>query len=357
MGAGGPQPNVRQPFNDGARPGAHAVAAPRYTEERRQTPAGTVREVRYEHGDGFRERPSTRYPGYVRRDGRMYGRESAGMYRPYHYGRYQYYRPVPPVLYRPAFYTWTFGAPVTYSWGWGNQGWYNAYRGYFTPYQNYTGMDGWMTDYVISQDMQQAYQAGLAAGSSNPGNAGSGYAQTADPNGAANFASAPPPVITPDLKQQIEAEVRAELQEQQALANSGAGTVAPPVGQNESDVLPVALKQEHTLFRIVAPLKAQINGQSCSLNTGDYILRTSGMLEDGTVSVTVRASRSTDCPQGGVTQISLNDLTEMENERDQMISDGLRVIAANMGKNGLPNGPAPEPTLVAAGQVGPAAGQ
>jgi hypothetical protein len=309
-------------------------------------PSGPVREMRGRSGVAT-ERGITGRPGFYRHtDFPRGGRPSAYVYREYHYGPYHYFRPVPPLIYNPAFYTMSFGAPVTFAWGWRGQPWYAAYGSSFTPYDSYPSMDYWMTDYVISQNLQQAYAAGGGA----PGPGG-------DPNASAgpdpNAAAGPPPPIPDDVKQQIEAEIKAELQEQQAMAARGANNVAPPPDPNEPDELPDAVKPGHTTFLVTSQISAQVNGGSCTLGPGDVISRTSGMLQDGSVSIRVTTSRSTECPKDATAQISLTDLNEMQNAVKQMVGGGLNYAAAHVGKDGLPSGLAPNPTLVAAGQTNP----
>lgn len=307
------------------------------------TSSGPMR-VDHRPGATIAERQISNRPGFYRRTEfpERGGRPVAYVSREYHYGPYHYLRPVPAVIYSPAFYTWSFARPVPYAWGWGGQPWYVAYGGSFTPYQTYPSMDYWMTDYVISQNLQEAY-------ADNAQNAGGGVVGSA-PGQA--VAAGPPPQIPEDVKQQIEAEVRAELQQQQQLAAQGPNNVAPPASANEPDSVPDALKPEHTTFFVSAQLQTQVDGRNCTLRRGDVIKRTSGMLSDGTVTASITVSHSAECPQGATTQIAFNDLNDMENDFQQHITQGLQVAAANIGK-GLPNGLSPNPTTVPAGQTGP----
>src|SRR5271170_5971140 len=108
-----------------------------------------------------------------------------------------------------------------------------------------------MTDYVISSNLQQAYDAGRAAQSQTDNSAGA-------PNQPApDDAASAPPAITPEMKAEIAAQVKLELEEQQqqaaaAQAASQAAGNLPEV--TPDDDTPDALKPGHTLFRVVAPL-------------------------------------------------------------------------------------------------------
>jgi hypothetical protein len=331
------------------------------TETLRPAPGGggMVRTASYGPGHVVVERPIYGRPGFVRRSTLIGGRPYAVVYRNYYYNRWPYYRPVPAYIYAPGFYAWglqPWGALVVYGWGWYAQPWYGVYGGAFTPYPSYASLDLWMTDYVIAANLQRSYEAGQANANTvtpppqsvpPPGGA-SAFA----PPGAAS-ASAPPP-ITPEMKDQIAAQIKLEMQEQQQEAAGGPAAVVPPpdpAGAAPPEEMPDALKPGHTLFRVVAPLSVKAGGTPCNLTPDDYITRTSDLNGDGMVTVKVKASRSTDCPQGATSTVALNDLMAMESDQQERVMDGLQVAAQNMGRNGLPAGPPPRATPVPAGQT------
>jgi len=78
------------------------------------------------------------------------------------FGRtFAYERYVPAVRYPRAYYAWALASwahPFRYHWGWQVQPWYPVYGALFTPYAVYTSPDLWMTDYIIAQSLQTAYQ-------------------------------------------------------------------------------------------------------------------------------------------------------------------------------------------------------
>jgi hypothetical protein len=295
-------------------------------------------------------RPIMSHPGFERHSYLVGGRSSVVVYRNYSYYRVTYARPVPAVIYGPAFYSWGFQqwpTPVVYGWGWNSQPWYQSYGSTFTPYPAYSSLDLWMTDYIIGSNLQRAYAANQAPMAAPV----PGQALTADAS-----AYAPPPEITPDMKQEIAAQVKLQMQEQQQIAAQGPAAAAGPTpvstDNNLPEDTPPALKPGHTIFRVVTPLSVQANGQACSLNTNDYITRVSDMDRNtGLVSIKVRASRSADCPQGATAQIAVNDLMVMDSDQQERIQDGFQLASNNMGKNGLPAGPKPDATAVPLGQA------
>jgi hypothetical protein len=228
-----------------------------------------------------------------------------------------------------------------------------------------------MTDYIIAQSMQTAYQAQSAAPASEPPPLGApatalpdlGAAPAAEPSAAAptpqpsNAAQAPPssdapsavaqpPAITPQVKAQLNAQIKVQLREQQAAA------ATPAVLTTQSS--PPALRPNHVFFQVVQPVdvpSATPNGH-CSLGPNDYIKRTGGMSdEDWKIPVVVELSRPSDCPEGLQTRIGLNDLNAMENEQEAQVMQAMQAASKSMGPNGPPSGPGAHPTLIADGSA------
>jgi hypothetical protein len=82
---------------------------------------------------------------------------------------------VPAVRFPGAYYAWTLAAwprPISYSLGLAGQPWYPTYGAQFTPYPVYSRPDLWMTDYIIAESMQSAYQAQTVAPVSLPASQG-----------------------------------------------------------------------------------------------------------------------------------------------------------------------------------------
>jgi hypothetical protein len=285
---------------------------------------------------------------------------------------------VPAVRYPGLYYAWALAAwphPVAYSWGWHAQPWYPMYGPLFTPYPVYTSPDLWMTDYVIAQSMQTAYQAQTVAPASAPSPPGtpaapapsSSVAVPAAPpshaaiapqpsdtppapqsSGTPSAPAAPPPAITPQVKAQLNAEIKVQLHEQQAAA-------ATPVTLTTQST-PPALRPNHVFFQVVQPLNVPLSTASghCSLSADDYIKRTGGMSnDDWMIPVVVELSRPSDCPEGLRTRIGLNDLNAMENEQEAQVLEAMQAASKSMGPNGPPSGPGAHPTLIADGSAAP----
>jgi hypothetical protein len=329
----------------------------RVVKTERPVPGGVMRTVSYGPGHGYVEQPIAGRAGFVRRSYVVGGSQYAVVYRNYQYNGIDFYRPVPPYVYSPAFYAWSvqpWGPPVPYGWGWSAQPWFGVYGGVFTPYPAYASLDLWMTDYVISSNLQRHYDAGqVDAGQAQGQGQGNDDASSGDssssPADTDSTADAPPP-ITPELKAGIAAQVKLEMQEQRQSAADGPAAVVPAPGADAEDT-PDALKPGHTIFRVVASLNVKANGQDCNLDRDDYIVRTGELNSDGTVNIEVKASRKVDCQQGAKTQIALNDLMAMESDQLERIMDGYQVASKNGRKNGLPAGPAAGATEVPDGQT------
>jgi hypothetical protein len=273
---------------------------------------------------------------------------------------------VPTVRYPGVYYAWALVAwarPVSYSWGWQVQPWYPMYGSLFTPYPVYTSPDLWMTDYIIARSMQTAYQAQTVAPAAAQDAVAAPAAQPSDlapppqPSDAAAVPQsssapaapvAPPPAITPQVKAQLNAQIKVQLQEQQAAA----ATPVPLTTQST----PPALRPNHVFFEVVQPLNVQldtVNGH-CSLSANDYIKRTGGMnADDWMIPVVVELSRPSDCPEGLRTRIGLNDLNAMENEQEAQVMEAMQGASKSMGPNGPPSGPGVHPTLIADGNAAP----
>ncbi len=281
---------------------------------------------------------------------------------------------VPAVRFPAAYYGWALAAwphPVAYSWGWRAQPWYPAYGALFTPYPVYASPDLWMTDYILAQNMQAAYQAQVIPA---PPPAATNYVDPAAapqaPSGPTNYVdpaaapdatapqaeesaptptaptpTAPPPAVTPQIKAQLDAQIKVQLQEQQAA------TATPATLTTQSG--PAALRPNHVFFAVVQPLDvASGPNRHCKLSANDYIKRTGDMsADDWMIPVVVELSAPSDCPEGLATRIGLNDLNAMENEQEAQVLQAMRAASKSMG----PNGPAPasRPSQIADGSAAP----
>jgi hypothetical protein len=233
-----------------------------------------------------------------------------------------------------------------------------------------------MTDYIIAQSMRTAYEAGsigpapqpaaqgapavpapnssVAATTAPPDDAAAPPAQqTAPPPAPQSSATpsapvAPPPAITPQVKAELNTQIKVQLKEQQAAA-------VMPVSLTTQST-PPALRPNHVFFQVVQPIDVPTgtaNGH-CSLSANDYIKRTGAMSnDDWMIPVVVELSRPSDCPEGLRTRIGLNDLNAMENEQEAQVMEAMQAASKSMGPNGPPSDPAARPTLIADGNAAP----
>jgi hypothetical protein len=322
---------------------------------------GGGRVVGYGHGRGYAER--SYYRGgrpYMRRTYAYGGRRYAYAYRGYYYHGARYYGYVPAYYYAPGFYGWAYNpwaAPVAFGWGWGGSPWYGYYGYYFTPAPFYATPALWLTDYMIAANLQAAYDARAAANVNAAAADEQAAANTGDGGGAGG-----PVTLSPEVKQQIADEVRAQLAaERDAAAHpepAGVVTSALPAGgaeQTGPDEVPASLDPAHRTFVVSDVLsETTAEGTECSLSPGDVLTRIQDTPDaNQSVKVLVASSQKNDCGSGSQVAVAVADLQEMQNAFRAKISEGLGKLAENQGKNGLPAGPAAGAKPNPAGQAQP----
>ena len=274
------------------------------------------------------------------------------VYRSYSYGGYCcYYGYRPAFYYAPVYYGWAYNpwpAPVYYAWGWGPAPWYGYYGGYFAPYPVYPSAAFWLTDYLIAANLQAAYQAQAAAAASAPGDNGGGEQQQAQPSGNDNSASNSGQVtLTPEVKEAIAEEVKAQLAAQQAEAqqassgaNQNSGAANQNSGSTTSQEVPAALDPARHTFIVASDLTVSSNGQECQLTAGDVLKRTSDTPdEERKVTAVVSASKKSDCSVGQEVAIGVDDLQEMHNKFEEQLDNGMKDLANKQSQNGMPKAP------------------
>jgi hypothetical protein len=252
--------------------------------------------------------------------GRAYDRFYRGHY--YHGIYMNVYAPA--FYYGPGFYGWAYNpwaAPIAFSWGWGGSPWYGYYGNYFAPYPVYPSASYWLTDYMISNDLQASYAAHQEAG---------------EVDGAPSVAGGQP-MMTPDVKQQIADEVRAQLalENHEATQNSqsqDADPVSSGIGRMFSD------GHSH-VFVVGSPLDVvDAAGRECTISDGDALqLRTSPDADATAADVVVLSSKGgTECQKAATVTVAINDLQEMQNHMRETIDQGLQELQTKQGKGGLP---------------------
>jgi hypothetical protein len=312
------------------------------------------RVVGYGHGHGYVEHGY--YRGgrpYVRRSYYFGGHRYAYAYRGYYWHGGLYYGYVPPFYYAPGFYGWAYNpwaVPVVYGWGWGAAPWYGYYGYYFAPAPVYPSPSLWLADYLLAANLQAAYEARVAAGNAN-----------ADAGGNDQAASGGPVTLTPEVKQAIADEVRAQLEaEKAAAANPGPALSAsnvPPQGGEQSgpDEVPAALDPSLRTFLVSSVLSENTpDGTECSLSPGDVLTRIQDTPDENqSVKVLVTSSQRNDCASGMQIAVAVQDLQDMHNDFQAKMNEGLAELAKSQGKNGIPAGPAAAPRANPNGQAQP----
>ena len=130
-------------------------------------------------------------------------------------------------------------------------------------------------------------------------------------------------------------EVKAQLAAEQAAA----GNTAQPAPS--STQVPDALNPAERVFVVSSSLDVtNANGQECSLTAGDVVMRMTDSPDDNqNVSASVQSSKQSDCGTGQTVAIGVQDLQEMHNQFRQQLDSGLKTLASNAGKGGLPQAP------------------
>jgi hypothetical protein len=320
-------------------------------------PAGTVREVYTPRGAVVRIAPDgQRRMEVVRPDGRMvvtrdggrmgyvqrpiYFRDrplvqrtyvergvvSTRVYRPWVYRGVTFNIYLTDHYCRPAFYTWAYRPwprPVAYRWGWSDRPWCGYYRSYYTPYAYYPGPVFWLTDFIFSVTLENAYQDRLDSGMPPPPPP-SGY----------------PTQLTPDVRQAIADEVRLQLQEERDAQQETGDAF------DDLDSAPPSLFSTNVsrIFLVSHSLVAYDHGRECYLSEGD-VLRLEGPPPPNSnyADVTVMASRTGALRPGSVVSVSLTDLQELQNQMRANLDRGLGDLQSGAGQGGLP--PAPPQSL------------
>ena len=288
---------------------------------------------RADHSRVFAERGR---PGFVQRPYNFHGREFAQRTYSYHGRAYTHfyhgyaYRGVymnvyaPGFYYHPGFYGWAYNpwaVPVAYGWGWGGSPWYGYYGSYFQPYPVYPSAAYWLTDYMISSDLQTAYAAHQEAGEVDGGPPSAGG----------------PPELTPDVKQQIADEVRNQLalENQEAQQNTQQQDVDPA----SSGIARMVSDGRPHVFVVGSALDVVDSSQTeCALSDGDVVTLRTPPAADATVAdvVVLSSKGGSECQKRATVSVALADLQEMQNHMRETIDQGLQDLQAKQGTGGLP---------------------
>ena len=217
-----------------------------------------------------------------------------------------------------------------------------------------------MTDYVISQNLQAAYAAQAEANANANAAAGQAQDDSGDQDASQGGSNGGGVVLTPEVKQAIADEVKAQLAAEQQSASAPAPAAAPAAQNTASDAnppqeTPAALDPAHRTFIVSDVLnETGADGQDCSLSSGDVVTRIEDTPDaDNNVKVLVSASQKSDCASGSQLAMKVDDLQEMHNHFREQLDSGLKTLADNQGKNGLPKAPDTKTVANPDGQVKP----
>jgi hypothetical protein len=294
---------------------------------------------------GFVERPySFRGHDFAQRTYAYHGQVYQRFYRGYSFHGVAIQVYAPARYYSVGFYGWAYhpwARPIVYSWGWGPSPWYGYYGYYFTPYPAYDSASLWLTDYMISNDLQSAYEAGQESASQNP----------APQAGDASFA------MTPQVKQMIANEVQSQIALENAEAQQNSQNQDPDPAS--SGIARMLGDGGTHVFVVGAPLDlVDSSGSECSLSEGDALqLASPPAPTDQAASLIVLSSKShSECARTSTVTVALDDLQEMQNHMRETIDRGMEQLQQQQGKGGLPTPPpsaTAAPTNVAFAQLAP----
>jgi hypothetical protein len=178
----------------------------------------------------------------------------------------------------------------------------------------------------------------MAADAQASGGGGGG----ADGGDQAPAASSNTVTLTPEVKQAIAEEVKAQLaaQEQQAASQGGGGGSSAPAPANASAQVPPALDPAQRTFVVDSDVSVVANGQECGLTAGDVIMRLTDTPDgDNTVTASVAASKKSDCAAGQTVAVKVDDLQEMYNHFQEQLTSGMGELAKVQGTGGMPKAP------------------
>ncbi len=321
---------------------------------------------------------------YITRGGHSYysrtyyyhGVYRTGVYRGYFYHGFHYYGWHPGFWFHPGFYGWAYrpwGFGISWGigfggWGWAGAPWYGYYGPWFAPYPVYPSAAYWLTDYLIAEDLQAAYAVRAAANAEVNAEANAvanDAAASAYDSGSANNGAtenSEPVTLTPEVKEAIAEEVKAELaaQQQQASAQGGDAQAQPAAAANGE--VPPALDPARRAFVVDNEITVTSDGQECELTGGDVITRLNDTPDaDNKVTASVSVSKKADCAAGKQILVSVDDLQEMRNHLEEQLNDGMKELAEKQGKGDMPKAPdtgmtvsdipAPEPDKDAAKEL------
>lgn len=295
------------------------------------------RRVVAERPGGIRIVAQRGYPGYVqhsysfhgheleRRSYFYHGRAYNHFYRGYNYRGVNVYVYAPGRYYGAGFYGWAYNpwrAPIVYAWGWNASPWYGYYGYYFTPFAAYPNASYWLTDYMISADLQAQYQANQENG------------------GLQNQQASSSPELTPEIKSAVAQEVQNQLAlENYESQQNAQGQDADPSSSGIARIL--ADGRTHVFVAGDNLDVVDTSGAECSLTPGDVLQLNPPVAPSApAVNLVVLASKGgTECAKSDTVTVAVNDMQEMQNQMRSNIDQGLAQLHDQQGQGGIPQAP------------------
>ncbi|HVM92615.1 MAG TPA: hypothetical protein VMT67_07380 [Terriglobales bacterium] len=302
-------------------------------------------------GGGYVQRSFVTRGGhaYYSRTFYSHGVYRTGIYRGYYWHGAHYYGYYPHYWWHPGFYGWAWrpwGVGIGWGWGvggwgWAGSPWWGWYGGWWNPYPVYASPAFWLTDWVIAAELQSAYNsqyndAAAAADQSAP------YPPPAQQGGAGYSDNSANSQVTlsPEVKQAIAEEVKAQLEAQQQQAPTQGGVTDQGGPSNSGDEVPPALDPARRTFIVDNAITVTSDGQECELTGGDVITRLTDTPDgDGNVTASVSASKKGECGAGQKVAVSVDDLMEMHNHFEEQLNNGMKQLSEKQGTNGMPKAP------------------
>ena len=184
----------------------------------------------------------------------------------------------------------------------------------------------WSSDSLIAGNLDAAYGAAL-------------YMSAGKESGSASQAQ-----LSREVKQALAEEVKQQIAADKSSAETSQQAAS------KSDELPPALDPKHRIFVASSNLDVTTtDGTECQLSQGDVIERASdSAAADNNVEMVVKSAKKDDCSAGTHALVATSDLQEMHNHFREVLDAGLKSLAQNSGKDGLPAAP---DTSTKAGEV------
>jgi hypothetical protein len=200
--------------------------------------------------------------------------------------------------------------------------WYRYYGAWFRTYPVYTSPSLWLTDYLVAQTLEAAYEARIDAAADA---AAKRRAQAAD------LASNP---MLPEVKQAVAEEVRRQLALEHAEARNSGQNPPDPGSSGLARMLGDGIAH---VFVVGTGLEVKFGVGECSLTEGDVIQLNGPTAPNSvTANLVVLATKGNDCHKGSIVTVGLADLQEMQNHMRATIDQGLGELHSKQGKGGLP---------------------